>query len=203
MALCLRDSVRVTKGNNKYCISSHSSCLLLRQKRWELICVCATVYSLHATLRCSIKWLSATYLWLLSAESLPVAVIIGIAVGAFVALIVLIGTIGAFCCTRSQRSTTTFIFPLHPLKHACLSALSLGHMHEKKCPSLQILSSIKLSKRNLHSGSINVGCFILQLWENKLQIIVGQCREIWKPLMANESLLKMDMFFCDSQTARL
>lgn len=41
---------------------------------------------------------------LLSAESLPVAVIIGVAVGAFVAFIVLIGTIGAFCCTRSQRS---------------------------------------------------------------------------------------------------
>ncbi|XP_039640960.1 kin of IRRE-like protein 3 isoform X8 [Perca fluviatilis] len=39
-----------------------------------------------------------------SKESLPVAVIIGIAVGAFVALIVLMGTIGAFCCTRSQRN---------------------------------------------------------------------------------------------------
>ena len=38
------------------------------------------------------------------AESLPVAVIIGVAVGAFVAFIVLMGTIGAFCCTRSQRS---------------------------------------------------------------------------------------------------
>ncbi|XP_056297942.1 kin of IRRE-like protein 3 isoform X4 [Pseudoliparis swirei] len=37
-------------------------------------------------------------------ESLPVAVIIGIAVGAFVALVVLMGTIGAFCCTRSQRN---------------------------------------------------------------------------------------------------
>ncbi|XP_067364380.1 kin of IRRE-like protein 3 isoform X7 [Channa argus] len=37
-------------------------------------------------------------------ESLPVAVIIGIAVGAFVAFIVLMGTIGAFCCTRSQRN---------------------------------------------------------------------------------------------------
>uniref|UniRef100_A0A3Q4APN3 Ig-like domain-containing protein n=1 Tax=Mola mola TaxID=94237 RepID=A0A3Q4APN3_MOLML len=37
-------------------------------------------------------------------ESLPVAVIIVIAVGAFVALIVLMGTIGAFCCTRSQRN---------------------------------------------------------------------------------------------------
>ncbi|XP_074535809.1 kin of IRRE-like protein 3 isoform X8 [Halichoeres trimaculatus] len=39
-----------------------------------------------------------------SQESLPVAAIIGIAVGAFVALIVLMGTIGAFCCTRSQRN---------------------------------------------------------------------------------------------------
>uniref|UniRef100_A0A671V6X3 Kirre like nephrin family adhesion molecule 3 n=1 Tax=Sparus aurata TaxID=8175 RepID=A0A671V6X3_SPAAU len=37
-------------------------------------------------------------------KSLPVAVIIGIAVGAFVAVIVLMGTIGAFCCTRSQRN---------------------------------------------------------------------------------------------------
>lgn len=42
---------------------------------------------------------------LMSTESLPVAVIIGVAVGALVAFIVLIGTIGAFCCTRSQRST--------------------------------------------------------------------------------------------------
>ncbi|XP_068174332.1 kin of IRRE-like protein 3 isoform X8 [Antennarius striatus] len=39
-----------------------------------------------------------------SQESLPVAVIIGIAVGAFVAVIVLMGTIGAFCCTRAQRN---------------------------------------------------------------------------------------------------
>ncbi|XP_041734543.1 kin of IRRE-like protein 3 isoform X4 [Coregonus clupeaformis] len=37
-------------------------------------------------------------------ESLPVAVIIGVAVGALVAFIVLMGTIGAFCCTRSQRN---------------------------------------------------------------------------------------------------
>ncbi|XP_030236546.1 kin of IRRE-like protein 3 isoform X2 [Gadus morhua] len=40
-----------------------------------------------------------------SQESLPVAVIIGVAVGAFVAFIVVMGTVGAFCCTRSQRST--------------------------------------------------------------------------------------------------
>uniref|UniRef100_A0A8C7TST5 Kirre like nephrin family adhesion molecule 3 n=1 Tax=Oncorhynchus mykiss TaxID=8022 RepID=A0A8C7TST5_ONCMY len=37
-------------------------------------------------------------------ETLPVAVIIGVAVGALVAFIVLMGTIGAFCCTRSQRN---------------------------------------------------------------------------------------------------
>ncbi|KAM6946453.1 kin of IRRE-like protein 3 isoform 1-T1 [Aplochiton taeniatus] len=39
-----------------------------------------------------------------SQDSLPVAVIIGVAVGAFVAFIVLMGTVGAFCCTRSQRN---------------------------------------------------------------------------------------------------
>ncbi|MBN3318034.1 KIRR3 protein, partial [Atractosteus spatula] len=39
-------------------------------------------------------------------ESLPMAVIIGVAVGAFVAFIVLMATIGAFCCTRSQRSSS-------------------------------------------------------------------------------------------------
>ncbi|KAM9800904.1 kin of IRRE-like protein 3 isoform 5-T5 [Neosynchiropus ocellatus] len=44
-----------------------------------------------------------------SQETLPVAVIIGIAVGAFVAFIVLMGTIGAFCCTRSQRSMSPYL----------------------------------------------------------------------------------------------
>ncbi|KAK2847862.1 hypothetical protein Q7C36_009544 [Tachysurus vachellii] len=51
---------------------------------------------------------------LLSAESLPVAVIIGVAVGAFVAFIVLIGTIGAFCCTRSQRKDAHLVMPSLP-----------------------------------------------------------------------------------------
>ncbi|KAK1153398.1 kin of IRRE-like protein 3 isoform X2 [Acipenser oxyrinchus oxyrinchus] len=37
-------------------------------------------------------------------ESLPMAVIIGVAVGAFVAFIVLMATIGTFCCARSQRN---------------------------------------------------------------------------------------------------
>ncbi|XP_022046027.1 kin of IRRE-like protein 3 isoform X2 [Acanthochromis polyacanthus] len=50
-----------------------------------------------------------------SQESLPVAVIIGIAVGAFVALIVLMGTIGAFCCTRSQRKEAHLVMPSLPV----------------------------------------------------------------------------------------
>ncbi|KAM9734182.1 kin of IRRE-like protein 3 isoform 1-T1 [Menidia menidia] len=50
-----------------------------------------------------------------SQESLPVAVIIGIAVGAFVAFIVLMGTIGAFCCTRSQRKEAHLVMPSLPV----------------------------------------------------------------------------------------
>lgn len=38
-------------------------------------------------------------------ESVPMAVIIGVAVGAGVAFLVLMATIVAFCCARSQRST--------------------------------------------------------------------------------------------------
>ncbi|KAM5246303.1 kin of IRRE-like protein 3 isoform 2-T2 [Ctenodactylus gundi] len=41
----------------------------------------------------------------LEAESVPMAVIIGVAVGAGVAFLVLMATIVAFCCARSQRST--------------------------------------------------------------------------------------------------
>uniref|UniRef100_A0A6Q2ZCE7 Ig-like domain-containing protein n=1 Tax=Esox lucius TaxID=8010 RepID=A0A6Q2ZCE7_ESOLU len=37
-------------------------------------------------------------------ETLPVVVIIGVAVGAIVACIILMATIGAFCCTSSQRN---------------------------------------------------------------------------------------------------
>lgn len=39
------------------------------------------------------------------AEAVPMAVIIGVAVGAGVAFLVLLATIVAFCCARSQRST--------------------------------------------------------------------------------------------------
>ncbi|KAM9812774.1 kin of IRRE-like protein 3 isoform X6 [Syngnathus typhle] len=51
-----------------------------------------------------------------SQESLPVAVIIGIAVGAFVAVIVLMGTIGAFCCTRSQRNLKGVVSPKNDIR---------------------------------------------------------------------------------------
>ncbi|KAJ3589963.1 hypothetical protein NHX12_007920 [Muraenolepis orangiensis] len=47
-------------------------------------------------------------------ESLPVAVVIGVAVGAFVAFIVVMGTIGAFCCTRSQRKDAHLVMPTLP-----------------------------------------------------------------------------------------
>lgn len=70
----------------------------------------------------------------LSAESLPVAVIIGIAVGAFVALIVIMGTIGAFCCTRAQRSTYP-LPPFHPLKHASTGS-PRGHNSKTQSPSI-------------------------------------------------------------------
>lgn len=69
---------------------------------------------------------------LLFAESLPVAVIIGIAVGAFVALIVLMGTIGAFCCTRSQRS----MFPLPRYIHRSM------HVKVLYCPQAHKKMSI-------------------------------------------------------------
>uniref|UniRef100_A0A8C7V9V8 Kirre like nephrin family adhesion molecule 3 n=1 Tax=Oncorhynchus mykiss TaxID=8022 RepID=A0A8C7V9V8_ONCMY len=48
-------------------------------------------------------------------ETLPVAVIIGVAVGALVAFIVLMGTIGAFCCTRSQRKEAHLVMPSLPV----------------------------------------------------------------------------------------
>uniref|UniRef100_A0A8C7IRN6 Kirre like nephrin family adhesion molecule 3 n=1 Tax=Oncorhynchus kisutch TaxID=8019 RepID=A0A8C7IRN6_ONCKI len=58
--------------------------------------------------------------------SLRLAVIIGVAVGAFLALIVLMGTLGAFCCARFQRSKcilkpilsgTVKVFNRHPWFH--------------------------------------------------------------------------------------
>ncbi|KAG7268644.1 hypothetical protein CRUP_020964 [Coryphaenoides rupestris] len=48
-------------------------------------------------------------------KSLHMAVIIGVAVGAFVAFIVLMGTIGAFCCTRSQRKDAHLVMPTLPV----------------------------------------------------------------------------------------
>ncbi|KAJ8342491.1 hypothetical protein SKAU_G00324190 [Synaphobranchus kaupii] len=50
-----------------------------------------------------------------SQESLHLAVIIGVAVGAFVAFIVLMGTIGAFCCTRLQRKDAQLVMSSLPV----------------------------------------------------------------------------------------
>lgn len=44
-----------------------------------------------------------------SSETLRLAVIIAVAVGAFLALTVLVGTLGAFCCARFQRSKLTLL----------------------------------------------------------------------------------------------
>ncbi|XP_056100180.1 kin of IRRE-like protein 3 [Rhinichthys klamathensis goyatoka] len=47
--------------------------------------------------------------------SLRLAVIIGVAVGAFLALIVLIGTLGAFCCARVQRKDMHLVMSSLPV----------------------------------------------------------------------------------------
>ncbi|TRY84676.1 hypothetical protein DNTS_016292, partial [Danionella cerebrum] len=47
--------------------------------------------------------------------SLRMAVIIGVAVGAFLALIVLIGTLGAFCCARLQRKDMHLVMSSLPV----------------------------------------------------------------------------------------
>ncbi|XP_020320536.1 kin of IRRE-like protein 3 [Oncorhynchus kisutch] len=48
-------------------------------------------------------------------ESLRLAVIIGVAVGAFLALIVLMGTLGAFCCARFQRKDVHLVMSSLPV----------------------------------------------------------------------------------------
>ncbi|KAG1970165.1 kin of IRRE-like protein [Pimephales promelas] len=47
--------------------------------------------------------------------SLRLAVIIGVAVGAFLALVVLIGTLGAFCCARVQRKDMHLVMSSLPV----------------------------------------------------------------------------------------
>lgn len=105
--------------------------------------------SFHVHLRClQCVMVAGHHSLLLSAEALPVAVIIGIAVGAFVALIVLMGTIGAFCCTRSQRSMSVFYFPVTSTEARCLSTVSPASTQEK-CPSIQIFFKSKLMETDL------------------------------------------------------
>ncbi|KAJ8256351.1 hypothetical protein COCON_G00185030 [Conger conger] len=75
-----------------------------------------------------------------SPESLPVAVIIGVAVGAFVAFIVLMGTIGAFCCTRSQRKEAHLVMPSLPVS---ISAHQRDHASKIKTENLKGVVSAK------------------------------------------------------------
>lgn len=64
---------------------------------------------------------------LCSSGSLRLAVIIGVAVGAFLALIVLIGTLGAFCCARLQRSKWACCFYRDRNTEATRTARPLRH----------------------------------------------------------------------------
>ncbi|XP_072303001.1 kin of IRRE-like protein 3 isoform X1 [Eucyclogobius newberryi] len=48
-------------------------------------------------------------------ETLRLAVIIGVAVGAFLALSILLGTLGAFCCTRFQRKDVHLVMSSLPV----------------------------------------------------------------------------------------
>ncbi|KPP67204.1 Kin of IRRE-like protein 3-like, partial [Scleropages formosus] len=73
-------------------------------------------------------------------ESLPVAVIIGVAVGAFVAFIVLMGTIGAFCCTRSQRKDAHLAMPSVPVS---ICAHQREHASKNKTENLKGVVSAK------------------------------------------------------------
>lgn len=142
MALCLRDIVKVTYGQNhtanhpivpvccrdrKESEVRETGLFVFLKAKGELMqvvyikAVCSCALSFHVHLRClQCVMVAGHHSLLLSAEALPVAVIIGIAVGAFVALIVLMGTIGAFCCTRSQRSMSVFYFPVTSTEAQCL-----------------------------------------------------------------------------------
>ncbi|XP_024289657.1 kin of IRRE-like protein 3 [Oncorhynchus tshawytscha] len=61
-------------------------------------------------------------------ESLRLAVIIGVAVGAFLALIVLMGTLGAFCCARFQRKDVHLVMSSLPVSIASCQRDLAGKM---------------------------------------------------------------------------
>lgn len=100
---------------------------------------------------------------LLSAESLPVAVIIGVAVGAFVAFIVLIGTIGAFCCTRSQRSmchSAGLCSPLLSKTDQCVRVQVISH----SMVCFRPINFSRISFTFAFCPSLFYGTTILQSW---------------------------------------
>ncbi|XP_029546471.1 kin of IRRE-like protein 3 isoform X2 [Salmo trutta] len=61
-------------------------------------------------------------------ESLRLAVIIGVAVGAFLGLIVLMGTLGAFCCARFQRKDVHLVMSSLPVSIASCQRDLAGKM---------------------------------------------------------------------------
>ncbi|XP_034147985.1 kin of IRRE-like protein 3 isoform X2 [Esox lucius] len=75
-------------------------------------------------------------------ETLPVVVIIGVAVGAIVACIILMATIGAFCCTSSQRNVH-LVMPSLPVSICA---------HQRELPSkikTENLKGVVLAKNDI------------------------------------------------------
>ncbi|TMS14525.1 Kin of IRRE-like protein 3, partial [Larimichthys crocea] len=68
-------------------------------------------------------------------ETLRLAVIIGVAVGAFLALSILLGTLGAFCCTRFQRKDVHLVMSSLPV--------SLSRQRDVKTENLKGVVSAK------------------------------------------------------------
>ncbi|XP_042286456.1 kin of IRRE-like protein 3 isoform X1 [Thunnus maccoyii] len=68
-------------------------------------------------------------------ETLRLAVIIGVAVGSFLALSILLGTLGAFCCTRFQRKDVHLVISSLPV--------SLSRQRDVKTENLKGVVSAK------------------------------------------------------------
>ena len=163
MSLCLRVNVKWTYRDKELHVFLHFPfCWRVRKEgqtrcmwrgkrgRWLLhwaLHSCRVPYiKLNVYLRCLWHVIIGERVSLLfPTESLPVAVIIGIAVGAFVALIVLMGTVGAFCCTRSQRST--FPLPLHT--HSSMNAKVLYGPQAHRNMSIHSAADIVFTKHKL------------------------------------------------------
>ncbi|KAI9516531.1 hypothetical protein NQZ68_016033 [Dissostichus eleginoides] len=69
------------------------------------------------------------------AETLRLAVIIGVGVGAFLALSIFLGTLGAYCCTRFQRKDVHLVMSSLPV--------SLSRQRDVKPESLKGAGKVK------------------------------------------------------------